>query len=255
MTALAGSLYLVFTFAFVGVTLAIGARLLVLARSTGGRPELLLGLGLPLTGGVGYGLLVGASLARDAGGEAPALLAVATAVGKLAHDVGVVLILAFVVHVFRPGVAWARAVAAGAAAVMAVGFGGYALAGGLAHGRPEGFFYWLEFVVVGSYPVWVAAESFRYYVLMRRRRALGLADPVVTNRFLLWGCGSLLSLAAIWVLTLPTLVYGPRAEVSAEPFLLATAVLGIGSVTAYALTFFPPRAYRAWIQRGTARAG
>lgn len=253
MDALAGSLYLVFTVAFVAVTLAIGARLLLLARRTGGRPELLLGLGLPLTGGVGYGLLVGASLAREAGFEAPGLLAAATTVGKLAHDAGVVLVLAFVVQVFRPGEAWARALVAAAAAVMAVGFAGYALGGGLAHGRPEGFFYWLEFAAIGSYPVWVAAESFRYYALMRRRRALGLADPVVANRFLLWGVASLLTLSAIWTVSLPAVVYGPSASVASAPFLLATAVLGIASVTVYALTFFPPRAYRAWLQRGAGR--
>lgn len=253
MTALAGSLYLLFTAAFVAVTLAIGARLLLLARRTGGRPERLLGLGLPLTGGVGYGLLIGASLARDAGWEAPALLAAATGLGKLAHDAGVCLVLAFVVSVFRPGRAWARGLVVAAGAVMAAGFAGYAAGGGLGHGRPEGLFYWLEFAVIGSYPLWVAGESFRYYALMRRRRALGLAEPVVTNRFLLWGVASLLTLAAIWTVTLPALLLGPRAPMAeAAPFLMATAVWGIAAVAAYALTFFPPRAYRAWLERGAA---
>jgi hypothetical protein len=33
----------------------------------------------------------------------------------------------------------------------------------------------------------IAFESFRYWRMLRRRLRLGLADPVVTNRFLLWG--------------------------------------------------------------------
>ena len=37
--------------------------------------------------------------------------------------------------------------------------------------------------------LWGAVESLRYYALMRRRLRLGLADPLVTNRFLLWGLG------------------------------------------------------------------
>ena len=33
---------------------------------------------------------------------------------------------------------------------------------------------------------WGGFEALRYFFLLRRRQALGLADPVVTNRFLLW---------------------------------------------------------------------
>ena len=39
--------------------------------------------------------------------------------------------------------------------------------------------------VYASY-LWVFLESFRYFALLRRRRRLGLADPVITNRFLLF---------------------------------------------------------------------
>ena len=34
--------------------------------------------------------------------------------------------------------------------------------------------------------LWAFFESTRYWRVMQRRQALGLADPVVTNRFLLW---------------------------------------------------------------------
>ena len=35
--------------------------------------------------------------------------------------------------------------------------------------------------------LWSGIESGRYYLLLRKRMSLGLADAVVTNRFLLWG--------------------------------------------------------------------
>ncbi len=33
---------------------------------------------------------------------------------------------------------------------------------------------------------WACYESLRYYRSMHRRQTLGLADPIVANRFLLW---------------------------------------------------------------------
>ena len=48
--------------------------------------------------------------------------------------------------------------------------------------------------VLGLYYVWTAFEGFRYYGMMKKRMALGLADAVVTNRFLLWALCGLVSL-------------------------------------------------------------
>ena len=42
---------------------------------------------------------------------------------------------------------------------------------------------------------WTSSEALRYYGLMRRRFALGLADAVVVNRFLIWGGGAAISTA------------------------------------------------------------
>lgn len=248
MKALAGSLYLVSTVAFCAVALGIGVRLVLLSRRTGAPAERLLGFGVGLTGGVGYGVLIAAALVRQAsGGEGSALLAWASALGKLAHDAGVVCMLGFVVHVFRPGVVWARALAVAMTCVLWLGFAGYALGGNFSHGRPEGFWYWLEFAVIGTYPVWTAAESLAWWSRMRRRRALGLGEPLVQNRFLLWGVGSLLALAAIWTITLPALRASTPEELSAASpvYMLVTALWGIGAIAAYALAFFPPAWYRA----------
>lgn len=248
MAAIAGSLYLISTALFCAVCLTIGWRLVGLSRRTGGRPELLLGVGLGLTGGVGYGGLIALALLREAlGGATGPLFTWGTALCKAAHDVGVLSTLGFTVTVFRPATAWARGLAVALGAVLWLGYAGYLLEGGFAHGLPVGFWYWLEFSVIGSYPAWGAAEAFRYHAVMRRRQTMGLAEPLVVNRFLLWGVGSCFALAAIWTITIPALT-GAQAEealAGSEVYMLVTALFGMGSIGAYWLTFFPPRWYRA----------
>lgn len=253
MTAVAGSLYLVSTVAFCAVCLVIGTRLLLLSRRTGGRPERLLGAGLGLTGGVGYGGLIAVALLREAqGGDPTPLFSWASALFKAAHDLGVVFVLGFLLTVFRPDSRGARVLAGAMAAVLWAGFLGYALGGGFAHGRAEGFWYWAEFSVISTYTIWGAIEAFRYWAAMRRRVAMGLADPLVANRFLLWGLGSTLATAAIWTISIPALRGVNPTEGLQPTYMLVTALWGTGSIAAYWLTFFPPRWYR---DRVAANAG
>ena len=250
MAAVAGSLYLVSTTAFCLFCLAIGVRLVLLSRRNGGRPELLLGLGLGLTGGLGYGILIAVSLAQTVLGAAPSLALTASGLlGKAIHDVGVLAMLGFILTVFRPSEAWARTLAGVMAAVLVVGYFGNALTGGFAESRPQGFWYWLGFSAIGTYPMWAAAEAFRYHGLMSKRMALGLADPVVVNRFLLWGIASLFSVAAIWTISLPAILDLPLQEqIRLAPLSMSvTGVWGIGAISSYWLTFFPPAWYRARI--------
>ncbi len=107
---------------------------------------------------------------------------------------------------------------------------------------------WIQ-SVIWLYPLWTMVESYRFYGLMRRRRALGLADPLVTNRFFLWGSGALGTALATWTASIPYLLIG-RAEVAAAwgPVIqVATATIGVVTVTLYALTFFAPAWYRSWV--------
>lgn len=57
--------------------------------------------------------------------------------------------------------------------------------------------------VVGTYPLWSATEAFLYHDRMRHRSALGLADPIVANRFLLWAVAALCTTLSIWSVNLP----------------------------------------------------
>jgi hypothetical protein len=247
---LAGSLYLLSTAAFAVISLAIGVRLVKLAGRTGETPEFSLGMGLILAAALGYGVLITVSVLR-AGAEDPGSsgLTALTILGKMLHNLGVMYLLLFIVTVFRPGESWARWLAYAMCGVLWIGFAGVCLTGGLETGKPGGFWYWIEFSVIGTYPAWGGIESFRYYLSMRRRLKIGLAEPLLVNRFLLWSAASVLSIAAIWTVMLPALL--EVDPVPGSPFvagcLFATSLFGIACVSTYWITFFPPRWYSAWL--------
>jgi hypothetical protein len=80
---------------------------------------------------------------------------------------------------------------------------------------------------------------------MRRRVAIGLAEPLVANRFFLWGTSSLFSCAAIWTASVPYAVIDDLevALAIAPAVRIVTAIAGIGSC--------PARCSRSSRRRGT----
>ncbi len=120
---------------------------------------------------------------------------------------------------------------------------------------------------------WAFFETANYYRMMRRRSALGLADPLVTNRFLLWSIwtGSMAILPLFLVVTrVLAIVKGagvdPLHGVSGanqlsndDPMLLAAlgviASTGLAAIAALWLCFFPTDAYASWIRSGHSGEG
>jgi hypothetical protein len=258
VAAFVQSFQLVATGLFVVGSAVVGLRLLWLAHRTGEAPELLLGGAILGTAVLGYGTLIASLLLRGGFTTDPAratnLAAFLTGTGKVCHDAGVTLFLAFVLKVFRPGVRWARGVAGTALLFL---WGGV-LWGGL-HGsfRVEvvGSPAWLcEYAVIWAYPVWMVLESFRYWGLLRRRTALGLADPIVTNRFLLWGTGSLFTALATWVASAPYALAQDSAALAAitPAVRVITAAAGVVSVGCSYLAFVPPAWYLRRMRAGAA---
>jgi hypothetical protein len=250
MGELASSLYLVSTAAFALIAGVVGIRLLLLSAETGQMAERLLGLGVLLTASIGYGLMmvsvIGRTLLADPS-AAPAVYTHITTAGWIFHNIGVMCVIGFVVHVFRHGVVWARLLALAMWITLWVGWGIYAWQGGMNDGLPRSG-YWIALAVVGTYPFWTAAESFSYYNRMRRRVSLGLGDELVANRFLLWGLASLSSAGSIWAVNVPVLTGASIAASGgtglAEICLILTGALGTATVGTYWLTFFPPVWYR-----------
>jgi hypothetical protein len=249
------------TLAFIAGSALVAFRLLGLARRTGQEPELLLGGAILCTAVLGYGVLITNLVLRGTTPpEQVSFLSVfVTGAGRTLHAFGVTLFLVFVVHVFRRDEEWAKAL------------GGFMLAllwGGLAYGAWNGSFryemaavgqpgWWCEYAVIWTYSIWSAAESYRYWLAMRRRVAIGLADPLVANRFFLWGTGSVFTTCATWTASIPFLFVLSDPEAVAAitpPVRIVTAIAGIGSVSCSLFAFLPPAWYKRMIEPLLTRA-
>jgi hypothetical protein len=246
------SLHLLATLGFVLGSALVGVRLLLLARRTREQPELLLGSAILGTAVFGYGVLIAVAIAQGAGPQTATPLVVGlTGAGRILHAAGVTSFLLFVLRVFHPRETPARALAC---------FAGLLLWGGLLWGAAQGSFrahntgspaWWCEYAVIWTYPLWLGTDALTYWRRLRRRVAIGLADPLVTNRFALWGFGSIGTAVAIWSSSLPAfLLEQPDLLARVTPWVhVSTAAAGIASISCSYLAFLPP----AWYARRFAR--
>jgi hypothetical protein len=230
---------------FFVVGLVVSARLLALWRRTRRLPELLAALGLLGIGPLGFCVFFGGLL-----------LFHGSAVGKIVSDGGLLLqALGFVAsavftwRVFRPGSAWARALALGlCAGVLATAVAWVVAPGNSGIMRFQHHAdLWLKILCLG----WGALESLRYWHVTRRRVALGLADPVVSASFLWWGV-ALAAGALGFVLAYDALLsLAPGARLGTR-VQLEMSLCGVVTAGSLYLAFLPPRRYLRWIDE---RAG
>jgi hypothetical protein len=243
---------------FAVVSATVGVRMLLLSRRTGCKPELLLGCGVLGTAVFGYGVLIAASVVRGPGNnlDTTTTQLVLQGAGVVLHDLGVTCFVLFVLTTFRAGERWALALASLLIGSIWIGDIGWESLNRFRDAGIGNAFWWMRYGVIWTYPLWAMIESYRYYVLMRRRLALGLVDPLVANRFFLWGTGSLGTLLAIWTSSIPfMLVNDVRTALAAMPLIqVVTATFGVVTVVVYYLTFFPPTAYKRWVAGAPATA-
>jgi hypothetical protein len=231
---------------YLGAMLTLGIRLALLARRTRQLPEALLAAHFLLCCTVGYSLQgSGYALAIEPGAS-HMLVPTLMYVGNGASLLGVAAVLVFNYRVFRRGTRLGRGLLAACVALLAFGYVGSAASGGFSHGRPEGFWFWLLYSAFTAASVWTLVEPLLYFAGLRKRQRIGLADPLVVDRFLLWGVGSvarfaMLAIGAIAMLQL-TGAASDLASVAAPTF-LASGLAGIVVAISYWLAFFPPRAY------------
>jgi hypothetical protein len=229
----------------------VGLSLLRTAMRTRRAPELLIGLGLTGMGPVSQALTVFAGTGRLPAGEVDHVLHGLAALGT---TIGMSCVYAFVLLVFRPGVAWARALTAAAIATLIVSNTGsvYSLttAPPEMHSREVLASWGVVILVLFTLAFgWAGFESGRYWLSARKRMRLGLIDAAVTNRFLLWAVASGSAFLLGLCLTLLQLD-GQQITGNLVPSLL-TMVVSIVTGGAMYLAFLPPRSYLAWIERRT----
>lgn len=234
--------------AFAVASVAIGARLLAVGVRTRTGPELALGCGFLVGAVAGYvpETLVLSTDLLPADVERAVLAATQVAIRLAA-----VAVLAFTVHVFRHGNRWAHALAAAIVAALALSW--LAFPTTQIYAQTPGDRIWYDvFAVARSAAIgWGALESLRYWRRARRRQRLGLADPLVAERFLLWGVG----LGAMTALMASTLLARAAGVDPAAPgWVLLESLAGLVGAATLWLTFFPTRAYRARVARRAAGA-
>jgi hypothetical protein len=163
---------------------------------------------------------------------------------------GGVVLLMFTWLVFRRDAVWARLLAFGGAfGVVALWAAGFPLGA-----YQSGTSFFLLLPVYASY-LWVFLESLNYYRLLRRRRRIGLADPVVTNRFLLFAVwtGGVVAITLLGLIgALVQVAHGSYRDGGGlgDPLLLAiTRLLALPIAVSIWLTFLAPQRYHAWLRR------
>lgn len=217
----------------------VSARLLGLAARTRRTPELLLGLSmaLPLTG------YTFAFLGAVAGhGVPPKWL---TEAAGAFCDLGFIATVGFVWRVFRQEERWAVALSF----LITLGF--------VAMPFVNHFVAWDEGVPSAMVPRsilrtlcygWAAVESLHYGRLMRRRVRFGLAEPLLADRFSLWGFAHI-----CFSLMLLLIMAGVKLHLSGADFAgLCTYcgfAIGLLAAVPLMLSFFPPDRYARYVEQ------
>jgi hypothetical protein len=227
------------------INLTVGLRLLKRGRENGELPERLLGLCLTFDG-IEWLLWLLAAYTPAAGTPLGNALGYLCRAGLCAS---LICLLAFNRRVFRPESPFGRAALVIASAAMIVGWAASGVISDWDGYRTDLPWIWLELVAQGFAYAWTLAESALHYGRLRRRLAHDLADPVLTNRLLLWSCYA----GAMFASQLSLVAASCAANVSGSyPALSDTVQSGLTLVALAALwfAFFAPQAYRSWLRSG-----
>lgn len=221
--------------------LIAGYRLLRLSRRTRERPELLLGIYLAFTG-QWYVIY-----------NAPYLLGIEQLPPLIGNGiewlyvVGVVPYLLFLRSAFRAGSAWATAVVICCTLALIAGAGASTLRGedfSISLDDPAFLIEWIGYTVPC---IWMCCEGALSNASANKRVRIGLCDPIVANRYLLFAGFGFCQTAACAA----ELSWAYENSVGGAASSISEGLLGvteIASVAALWLAFFPPLAYRRWIE-------
>ena len=239
------------TLAFILVGAIVGARLLLLARRTHQRPELYVGGALFLYAVLGQPAIVASRPAGYAFGQWASLTLLF--IGLAANVATVGGMYAFTTLVFRPDSRLARAmvwcgtmITAGCAITLVLEAAKREL--GASYSPTTKIAIALLALNFCAVMLWTAIESLRYHALLKKRLRLGLADPVVANRFALWGGGCLVC-ALSSIALIGCVAVGMNVTTDPVP-ILSTAFSGSFIAVCWYLSFLAPPSYLRWVRAG-----
>lgn len=234
--------------AFLLSSLVVGLRLLLLWRRTRRFPELMIGMAILGYGPLGYGVV---QLARRLPPDAVIATQLLTLAGLLSLSAAAGALFYFTWRVYHPSEPWARIGCFLCLVLLALGTAGDLVARVLGDLSGVGPGFWLAYSLRSLALAWSAFEALRYFGLMRKRLALGLADPVVKGGFLLWGigatCAGLGFVASLVVRAATGLSVTQRPEL-----VLPFSLLALVAAVSIWLAFFPPASYLRVVRRAYA---
>jgi hypothetical protein len=241
-----GPLVLLGFLAFFVASLVVGVRLLLLWRRSRELPELLIGIGVLGIGPVGFGLMMlGQTLMK--GGSSTAGTAV-FATAQVAVYTGVLAKYFFNWRVYYPSnkVVGALVLAAGSG-LVGLTLHRTMLSGFVPPATPDALSLTSTGLQLGAL-FWGSLEALRYWGRMRKRTRLGLADPAVTNRFLLWGIGAGAAGLGTAIGTVASILLGmPSLQI---PWVVAvSSAHGMVAAVAMWLAFLPPQSWLRFVRR------
>jgi hypothetical protein len=244
------------------LALVVGVRLLRLSLRSAGLPERTLGLYFLASAFLGalMQIIAFGSIASDALNLSEGAFRLLYGTAILGMAIGAAGVLFFTWRTFRPSDHWAALCVGAGLAVLCTGFLFEALEDSFALVLIPEKGHWLGWAGRTLPLLWVSAESFRYHVMLSRRVRLGLVEPVLANRFLLWAIWAAAAFCNLSADLVARVIYALRvgpgvSEVIPEvatPIVLGTVavtmVLGVVSGATLFLTFFAPERYRHWIE-------
>lgn len=249
-----GMLVLVGFLAFFVASLVVGIRLVLLWTRTRELPELLIGVGVLGIGPVGFGsqrvaqIMLEGARAADPEAAIPTTATVLTVIGVTTAVIGVVCKLVFNTRVYHADSAVMSRLMWAGVAVLA-GLLGYRLAiGDVVPGQLHSAVANAQAFAQIGVLLWGSAEALIYWRRMQRRTNLGLADPAVTNRFLLWGIGAGAAGVGSLVGTTAALITGQQMA-DAGWIVISSSAHGLVAAIALSLAFVPPASYLRWVRR------
>jgi hypothetical protein len=227
--------------------LTVGGRLLLLARETRRTAELFLGLGVALLVVGGILEVAGLELARIRHDWAYRVEVVAL----FSHSASASCMSFAVWRVFHPDRPWALRLCLIETALLFTSWQAVILPS--QHTYVTGFTFWFHLHVAsrGAAFAWGAIAAGLHHRRLRRQLAIGLVDPFLCHRFLLWTIG-MGSTAAILATALFTNVTRDELVFANTAALLVVSLLGLIGGPALLFAFVPPAAYVRLVQRAGA---
>jgi hypothetical protein len=221
----------------------VGLDLLRRARVTRGLPEVFLGLAFAFNG-LSY-LFTDLPIIIDN----EVILNEFSYIGRIFAALCALTIAAFTWRVFRAKAAWAKWAFWADGGLLLLGLAVSALEGDWEGTYPLTYTgFWIEWLGGIAPFVWFAVESLGAYSRSRRKLRLGLADPIVTNRFLLIGLYGTLASSTYPIYLWMYIAYERHGSWS-DPLSAFLGVVEVISLAALWTSFATPAFYRRWIEK------